>query len=93
MKKKPAMALGLLDYLAYEAGCLYLSDLLNPYYWPSVRQALQRLDSRMYSLWEWNDAAEYLTGGTHMYTQSVQARQDLLSFLSERSQNFVDNQH
>ena len=57
------MEIGLLDYLAFKAGCTYLSDLHQP---ENLRQAQHVLrhwtDPDAFSLKEWNDAAAYLTG-------------------------------
>ena len=55
----------LLDYLAWQTGCEYLSDL----HWPGpgqrarLRRALAELAPDCAPQREWDDAAAYLTGG------------------------------
>ena len=59
-----ALALPLLEFLAYKAGCPYLSDLrfLSPEQRRYLAQSLERLTPRKEDTWEWNDALDYLTG-------------------------------
>ena len=59
-----ALALSLLEFLAYKAGCPYLSDLrfLSLEQRRYLAQSLERLTPRKEDTWEWNDALEYLTG-------------------------------
>lgn len=55
----------LLEYLAYISGSKYLSDLhyLDGIERNRIAQALENISSESVSLWEWNDALNYLTGG------------------------------
>ena len=59
-----ALALSLLEFLAYKAGCPYLSDLrfLSPEQRRYLAQSLERLTPRKEDTWEWNAALDYLTG-------------------------------
>ena len=50
----------LLDDLAALEGCECLSDMRLPVYQERLISALQSIDPQSYSLWDWNDAAEYL---------------------------------
>lgn len=54
----------LLEYLAYISGSKYLSDLhyLDGIERNRIAQALENISSESVSLWEWNDALNYLTG-------------------------------
>ena len=55
----------LLDYLAWRAGCTYLSDLhrLGPGQRAKLRRALAELAPGCAPQREWDDAVAYLTGG------------------------------
>lgn len=74
----------LLDYLAYELGLMYISDLRIPvkvrkekfHYIMRNKISLQDFENR-----EWTDAAEYIIGGK--YTDKSAAYQALLTYLSE----------
>ena len=57
-----ALALSLLEFLAYKAGCPYLSDLPRVSGWQRVRMAreLEHIPAESASLHDWNDALEYL---------------------------------
>lgn len=57
-----ALALSLLEFLAYKAGCPYLSDLrfLSPEQRRYLAQRLERLTPREEDLRDWNDALVYL---------------------------------
>ena len=54
----------LLDLLAIQMGCMYLSDLrfLSPEQRRYLAQKLDRLTPREADIWDWNDALDYLTG-------------------------------
>ena len=56
--------IGLLDYLALKAGCMYLSDLHGRRYWFMVQHTLREIDCNAYSQQEWDDALTYLVGNT-----------------------------
>ena len=55
--------LPLLEFLAYKAGCVYLSDLHNASSWQKVRlvRELERVPAEAAALREWNDALAYLS--------------------------------
>lgn len=57
------LTLPLLDYLAYRAGCVYLSDLRQAAGWQRARlaRALEQIPAEAVDLRTWNDALEYLT--------------------------------
>lgn len=77
-----ALMLPLLDYLAREAGCVYLSDL--PRAGRAERErafhALERVPPEEVSLREWNDALNYLAQAPPEQTARA-ARERLLSVL------------
>lgn len=72
----------LLDYLAWQTGCEYLSDLhaLTPAQRARLRRAVEALPPDAACLREWNDAAAYIAdsepGGS-----PAQSRQALLAWL------------
>ena len=57
-----ALSLPLLEFLAYKAGCTYLSDLAAADSWQRMRLArvLELVPAGAASLREWNDALDYL---------------------------------
>lgn len=54
----------LLDLMAIQMKCEYLSDLrfLSPEQCRYLAQKLDRLTPREEDIWDWNDALNYLTG-------------------------------
>lgn len=79
-----ALALSLLEFLAYKAGCPYLSDLrfLSPEQRRYLAQSLERLTPRKEDTWEWNDALDYLTGAPPEDTAQA-AKERLVHLLSQ----------
>lgn len=77
--EKYGVKLGLLEYLSYKAGCMYLSDLHLPKNLWSVRIALRRVSPSLFGVEEWNDAVEYITGRRISFSSSEQAVEYLLS--------------
>lgn len=71
---------GLLDRIAHQINCLYLSDLRNPAYMPSIRDAIIRIDASEYPLGEWNDAVQYITTGPTAFSTCDEARNYLLCY-------------
>ena len=75
-----ALTLPLLDFLAYKAGCQYLSDL------PRINGArlareLEHIPAESASLHDWNDALEYLAQAPPEATPQA-ARRRLLERLN-----------
>ena len=64
---------GFLEMLWRRVGCMYMSDLhVQP--WNSTAIALGALtEPERFSLWEWNDAAEYLLGDNTKYADAQSA--------------------
>ena len=78
------MALSLLEFLAYKAGCPYLSDLrfLSPEQRRYLAQRLDRLTPRQEDIREWNDTLDYLTGAPPEDTARA-AKDRLVHLLSQ----------
>lgn len=67
--------LGLLEYIAANAGCQYLSDLSYPCRPPlySIARIVRKIDPAQYSLREWADAVHYITGQEREFASAEQA--------------------
>lgn len=74
------MKKGLLDHLAEQTGSFYLSDLR---YMERRRlfACLQEFPAEAYSLREWADAAQYLTGAERCFSGQSEAKDFLLHTL------------
>lgn len=68
---------GLLEEVCLRAGCRYLSDI-KQCSWERLQQALSEIPVELYSLREWGDAVQYLTGETKMIETKEQAVKLLL---------------
>ena len=79
-----ALALPLLEFLAYKAGCPYLSDLPRVSGWQRVRMAreLEHIPAEDAGLREWNDALAYLAGAPPEETAQA-ARERLIHALEK----------
>lgn len=80
MEKGNAPTLGLLEYVSFKVGSIYLSDLHDPLYWPRIQRILRGIDCHAYNLHEWNDAVSYLTGKTASFTDVEQAASFLQTY-------------
>lgn len=84
LAKEEIRSLSLLEYLAAQSGCMYLSDLHQPYNLFFVQRAVSRVPPSDYSLWEWKDAVHYITGQVRNFQTQEQAKRYLRDFtLSE----------
>lgn len=68
---------GLLEYLAAKAGCMYLSDLHQPMYSLMLGHIIRGMEIERFSLMEWNDAVQYITGKTKNFA----AREEAAAYL------------
>ena len=78
-----ALALSLLEFLAYKAGCPYLSDLrfLSQEQRQYLAHKLDRLTPRNEDVRDWNDALNYLTGALSVDTAQA-AKEQLVQLLT-----------
>ena len=83
MNESP-LRLSLLEYMAYRAGCVYLSGLHTLDRWQKckLRREVEQLEPEDASLHEWNDALAYLTGQPSEANAET-AREKILSYLAE----------
>lgn len=78
------MKLGLLDFLSFRAGCMYLSELHRPENRQLVQNAVLRLEPDLFTLGEWNDAVRYITGKDVNFPTCEEAMQYILMDEQER---------
>lgn len=81
----------LLDLLAIQMGCMYLSDLrfLSLEQRRYLAQRLDRLTPRQDDVREWNDALDYLTGAPPEDTAQA-AKERLVHLLSQPCDAGID---
>lgn len=72
----------LLQLLADQAGCIFLSDLHDPDKIELLAEILPALPAERYTLWDWNDAVEYITGRTKQFGSPAAAKAFLRRFCS-----------
>ena len=68
---------GLLEEVCLRTGCQYLSDI-RQCSWEKLQQAVSDIPVELYSLREWGDAVQYLTGETKRLETKEQAVKFLL---------------
>lgn len=74
---------GLLETLSAKAGCLYLSDLHQPDRLVLVKHALYKMDPDRYSIREWTDAVNYITGQSLCFKDRTEAVEYLETYTSQ----------
>lgn len=76
-------SMSLLDVMAIQAGCEYLSDLryIDDLQRLRLARALEKVSPQSGTLFEWNDALEYLTGEPHQPTPEA-AKERLMRALA-----------
>ncbi len=72
---------GLLDRIAAESGCMYLSDLRNCITDGRCRFVVSEIPASDYSVKVWEDAASYMTGTEEDFKTAEEAKQWLLAHL------------
>lgn len=73
MKQAEMLVAGLLEILASQTECMYLSDLHNPEFLPAIRRALCGISPEQFELREWQDAVAYITGEQLSFKSQKQA--------------------
>ena len=74
---------GLLETLADQTDCPYLSNLRAPGWYQPVGHALQAIKPSEYKMDEWNEAIRYITGRAVAFSAPDDARNYLLQFIRE----------
>ena len=77
-----AQLLSLVEYIAYKAGCEYISDLhtLDEVKKRKAFRAVEKVMPEMYPLMQWNDALQYVVKAESEQT-SAAAKMLLMSML------------
>jgi hypothetical protein len=70
--------LGLLEFLHYRTGCMFLSDLHWTQDMESVQRVLRNVEPNRYEVGEWEEAIDYLSGIRKSFSSSAEAKQFIL---------------
>ena len=74
---------GLLETLAMKIGCSYLSELHTSYRFREICREIKKLDMEKFSMKEWNDAVDYITGEKVVFSSPEDAREYLLEKIGQ----------
>ena len=80
---KPVSQVGMLDYLAGQIGCNYLSDLSGETYAGEIRYFILRNELN-FSVKEWNDTVSYLLDQPCHFSSTEQAKAYLIAHLDKK---------
>ena len=72
--------MGLLEALHAQIGCMYLSDLSRPEFFPLIQQELWEYTPEQFNLQEWCDAVHYLTGERRTFADQQTAADFLRNY-------------
>ncbi|MFT4007641.1 MAG: hypothetical protein QM683_19250 [Lacrimispora sp.] len=72
---------GLLDRIAAETGCMYLSDLRGCAYRKRCRLVISRIPASDYPVNVWAEAMDYMIGTEEDFKTANEAKQRLLEYL------------
>ncbi|MEY8354147.1 hypothetical protein AALB39_12400 [Lachnospiraceae bacterium 54-53] len=72
---------GLLDRIAAESGCMYLSDLRGRIFKGRCRFVVAEIPAADYPVNVWKDAVYYIIGSEEDFKTSEEAKQRLLEYL------------
>jgi hypothetical protein len=81
LKRDSKLKKGLLERIAAQTDCMYLSDLRNSHLKKSCRLAVAGIPAEDYPVKVWQDAAYYITGKEENFKNSEDAKQQLLKCL------------
>ena len=83
MDENRAGDIDLLEEIMERVGCFYMSDLHNPREYPMIRLAAEDLESENYSLHQWNDAVQYISGKKIYFEKTEEAKEYLVRFCNK----------
>ncbi len=72
---------GLLDRIAAETGCMYLSDLRGSAFRKRCRLVISRIPANDYPVSVWAEAMDYMIGREEDFKTASEAKQRLLEYL------------
>ncbi len=72
---------GLLDRIAAESGCMYLSDLRGGVFKERCRFAVAQIPAAEYPVKAWEDAVYYIVGTEEDFKTAEEAKQRILEHL------------
>lgn len=75
---------GLLEVLTHQVGANYISDLRKQSFHESLISAIENLESSLYSIEEWRDVLDYLSGNRAEIGSTQEGKEALLQALGER---------
>ncbi len=79
----------LLQLLADQTGCSYISDLHDPEKFAGLVNILPALPADRYTLWTWSDAVAYITGQDRHFSDQFAAKAFLQRFC-EKGMNEIN---
>lgn len=75
---------GLLEIITEEVGCDYLSNLREPVFYSKIKKVVETIEESDYTLKEWQDAADYITGSGGNEGTSTEVKHILLRSLNAK---------
>lgn len=84
MEKRDRRNEGLLERLAEETGCIYMSDLRGALMREQCMTLLSKIETSEYSEEVWRDAANYMTGKGAGADSAEEAKQRILRFFGTK---------
>ncbi len=84
--------MSLLDAMAVQAGCEFLSDLryIDDLQRFRLARTLEKVSPQSGTLFEWNDALEYLTGEPHQPTPEAAKERLMRSLAAPRTKGWQE---
>ncbi|WP_143321811.1 hypothetical protein [Clostridium sp. HBUAS56010] len=78
---------GLLERIAAESGCMYLSDLRKYVFTEEFLSSINQIQAGEYPVKIWRDAFYYITGNDEAFYSSEEAKQQILRYIKGKKIN------
>lgn len=72
---------GLLETIKSQVGCMFISDLHDHNLLIRIQHRLHKINAEDYTLCEWIDAVEYITGIKKQFKTAMDAKKFLLNYI------------